>query len=167
MRAIDTNVLVRLITRDDERQVETAEEFVSKGAWVSHLVLAETSWVLDSVYDRTPEQIAKAIGMLLDHKQLTIQDQDAVEAALEKFRKNKGISFSDLFDSRNCPQERTPPFGKLRSGAGEARRYSAPVSRSYHKAVWAGHSGFMIKDSPAVIWRQLGGFCETRISGSS
>ena len=96
MRAIDTNVLVRLITRDDERQVETAEEFVSKGAWVSHLVLAETSWVLDSVYDRTPEQIAKAMGMLLDHKQLTIQDQDAVEAALEKFRKNKGISFSDL-----------------------------------------------------------------------
>lgn len=96
MRAIDTNVLVRLITRDDERQVETAEEFVSKGAWVSHLVLAETSWVLDSVYDRTPEQIAKAIGMLLDHKQLTIQDRDAVEAALEKFRKNKGMSFSDL-----------------------------------------------------------------------
>lgn len=96
MRAIDTNVLVRLITRDDERQVETAEEFVSKGAWVSHLVLAETSWVLDLVYDRTPEQIAKAIGMLLDHKQLTIQDQDAVEAALEKFRKNKGVSFSDL-----------------------------------------------------------------------
>ncbi len=96
MRAIDTNVLVRLITRDDERQVETAEEFVSKGAWVSHLVLAETSWVLDSVYDRTPEQIAKAIGMLLDHKQLTIQDQDAVEAALEKFRKNEGMSFSDL-----------------------------------------------------------------------
>ena len=96
MRAIDTNVLVRLITRDDERQVETAEEFVSKGAWVSHLVLAETSWVLNSVYDRTPEQIAKAIGMLLDHKQLTIQDQDAVEAALEKFRKNKGMSFSDL-----------------------------------------------------------------------
>ncbi len=96
MRAIDTNVLVRLITRDDERQVETAEEFVSKGAWVSHLVLAETSRVLDSVYDRTPEQIAKAMGMLLDHKQLTIQDQDAVEAALEKFRKNKGVSFSDL-----------------------------------------------------------------------
>jgi predicted nucleic-acid-binding protein len=96
MRAIDTNVLVRLITRDDKRQVETAEEFVTKGAWVSHLVLAETSWVLDSVYDRTPEQIAKAIEMLLDHKQLIIQDQDAVEAALEKLRKNKGMSFSDL-----------------------------------------------------------------------
>lgn len=96
MRAVDTNVLVRLIARDDEREVESAEEFVSKGAWVSHLVLAETSWVLDSVYDRTPDHIAKAIGMLLDHKQLTIQDQDVVEAALEKFRKNRGMSFSDL-----------------------------------------------------------------------
>jgi predicted nucleic-acid-binding protein len=96
MRAIDTNVLVRLITRDDERQVETAEEFVSKGAWVSHLVLAEASWVLDSVYDRTREQIAKAIGMLLDHQQLTIQDQDVVEAALDRFRKSKRVSFSDL-----------------------------------------------------------------------
>ena len=96
MRAIDTNVLVRLITRDDERQVEAAEAFVAKGAWVSHLVLAETSWVLDSVYDRTPEQIAKAIAMLLDHKQLTIQDRDVVEAALGKFRKNKRVSFSDV-----------------------------------------------------------------------
>ena len=96
MRAIDTNVLVRLITRDDPRQVEPAEDFVAKGAWVSHLVVAETSWVLDSVYGRTREEIAKAIAMLLDHKHLAIQDPDVVEAALEKFRKNKGVSFSDL-----------------------------------------------------------------------
>jgi len=96
MRAVDTNVLVRLITRDDERQVESAEAFVAKGAWVSHLVLAETSWVLDSVYHRTPEQIAKAIAMLLDHKALTIQDQDVVEAALGRFRKNRRVSFSDI-----------------------------------------------------------------------
>jgi predicted nucleic-acid-binding protein len=96
MRAIDTNVLVRLITRDDPRQVESAEEFVAKGAWVSHLVVAETSWVLDSVYERTHEEIAKAMAMLLDHKYLAIQDPDVVEAALEKFRKNKRVSFSDL-----------------------------------------------------------------------
>jgi len=96
MRAIDTNVLVRLITRDDPRQVEPAEDFVAKGAWVSHLVVAETSWVLDSVYERTREEIATAIAMLLDHKHIAIQDPDVVEAALEKFRKNKGVSFSDL-----------------------------------------------------------------------
>jgi predicted nucleic-acid-binding protein len=96
MRAIDTNVLVRLITRDNDRQVKSAEEFVAEGAWVSHLVLAETSWVLDSVYECTPEEIARAIAMLLAHKQLTVQDQDIVETALEKFRKHKGVSFSDI-----------------------------------------------------------------------
>jgi predicted nucleic-acid-binding protein len=48
MRAVDTNLLVRLIARDDERQVRVAEEFGSMGAWVSLLVLAETTWVLDT-----------------------------------------------------------------------------------------------------------------------
>ena len=95
MRAIDTNILVRLITRDDPRQVERAGQFIARGAWVSHLVIAEMSWVLDSVYGRTREEIGKAIMMLLDHEHLTIQEPDVVEAALVKFCK-KGVGFSDL-----------------------------------------------------------------------
>jgi predicted nucleic-acid-binding protein len=70
MRAVDTNVLVRLITRDDHKRVESAEEFVSKGAWVSHLALAETSWVLDSVFELGSEEIATAMEMLLNHEHL-------------------------------------------------------------------------------------------------
>ena len=58
MRAVDTNVLVRLATRDDARQTAAAEAFVSKGAWVAHLVLAEAMWVLDSVYALKPAEIA-------------------------------------------------------------------------------------------------------------
>lgn len=96
MRAIDTNVLVRLITRDDEKQTQSAEEFIARGAWVSHLVMAETSWVLDSVYDRSREEIASAVQMLLNHKQLTLQDQEVIGAALEKFRRHKRVSFSDV-----------------------------------------------------------------------
>jgi predicted nucleic-acid-binding protein len=95
MRAVDTNVLVRLIARDDRKQVESAEEFVSKGAWVSHLVLAETSWVLDSVFELKPEQIARAVDMLLNHEHVTIQDADVVAAALESFRKRPAVNFSD------------------------------------------------------------------------
>ena len=53
MRAVDTNVLVRLLVRDDLDQVKTAESFIAPGGWVSHLVLAEALWVLDAVYDRT------------------------------------------------------------------------------------------------------------------
>jgi predicted nucleic-acid-binding protein len=95
MRAVDTNVLVRLIVRDDRRQAEIAEQFVSRGAWISHLVLAEMSWVLDSVYELPPEQIATAVEMLLNHEHLTIQDAEVVTAALENFRKRPGVTFSD------------------------------------------------------------------------
>jgi predicted nucleic-acid-binding protein len=73
MRAVDTNVVVRLVVRDEVRQVLAAEEFIANGAWVSHLVLAETVWVLDAVYDLAAEQIAMAVDMLLNHKELTVQ----------------------------------------------------------------------------------------------
>ena len=95
MRAVDTNVLVRLVVRDDAEQASTAEEFIANGAWVSHLVLAETSWVLDAVYERSVEQIATAIEMLLNHEHLTVQDADVVAAAIENLRKRPALGFSD------------------------------------------------------------------------
>lgn len=95
MRAVDTNVLVRLVVRDDPEQVRSAESFTVPGAWVSHLVLAETMWVLDAVYDRTAEQVATAVDMLLNHRNLTIQDADIVSNALEHFRKTPALGFSD------------------------------------------------------------------------
>jgi len=95
MRAVDTNVVVRLVVRDDPEQVRAAEKFTSSGAWVSHLVLAETTWVLDAVYERSAEQIATAIDMLLNHKDLTLQDADVVTSALDQFRKRPVLGFSD------------------------------------------------------------------------
>jgi len=95
MRAVDTNVLVRLISRDDSRQTEAAESFVERGAWVSHLALAEATWVLAAVYDRTPADIVTAVEMLLNHQTLTIQDSDVVSAALDHFRRRPALGFSD------------------------------------------------------------------------
>ena len=95
MRAIDTNLLVRLLVRDSATQVDAAEAFIANGAWVSHLVLVETMWVLDAVYERTPRQIAKSIEMLLNHLSLTLQDAEVVAAALDKFNARPSIVFSD------------------------------------------------------------------------
>ena len=95
MRAVDTNVLVRLITRDQPKQVASAERFVARGAWVSLLALAETTWVLSAVYERRPEDIANAIDMLLAHRHLTLQDPDVVSAALAHFRRKPTFGFSD------------------------------------------------------------------------
>ena len=73
----------------------TASTFVEKGAWVSHLVPAETLWVLDAIYERAAQQIVRAIDLLLNHETLTLQDADVVALALEHFRARPTLGFSD------------------------------------------------------------------------
>ena len=95
MRALDTNVLIRLLTGDEPRHAALAETFVSSGAWISHLVLVEALWVLDSVYARPPAALARSIRMLLEHDSLVLQDSDTVEAALAHFVARPALGFSD------------------------------------------------------------------------
>jgi predicted nucleic-acid-binding protein len=95
MRAVDTNVLVRLITRDDPKQVAAAEAFAANGAWVSHLALAEATWVLAAVYDLGASEIARAVEMLLNHKDITLQESEVVAGALEHFQRKPALGFSD------------------------------------------------------------------------
>ncbi len=95
MLALDTNVLVRLLARDDARQALAADHAVAKGAWVSHLVLAEAIWVLDAVYARTAKQLIAALDLLLVHESLVLQDADVVSAALSQFRAKPMLGFSD------------------------------------------------------------------------
>lgn len=95
MRAVDTNLLVRLLVRDDAKQAAAAEAFVAKGAWVSHLVLAETVSVLDAVFGLGRKQIATAIDMLSRHTHLTLQDPDVVATALAHYRNHTKVGFSD------------------------------------------------------------------------
>lgn len=95
MRAVDTNVLVRLATRDDAKQVAAAETFIAGGAWVSHVVLVELVWVLSSVYGLDSSDIVRALEILQAHRDLTIQDPEVVAAALEQYRRKASVSFSD------------------------------------------------------------------------
>jgi predicted nucleic-acid-binding protein len=95
MRAVDTNVLVRLVTRDDPRQVAAAEAFVAKGAWVPHVVLVEAIWVLISVYELDAPAVATAVDILLNHRDLTVQDGETVAAALQQYRAKPSVGFSD------------------------------------------------------------------------
>ena len=95
MRAVDTNVLVRLLARDDSRQVAAAEFFIEKGAWVSVLALVEATWVLVSVYELSSKDLVKAIEMLLNHRDLVLQDAETVAGALELFRARPSLGFSD------------------------------------------------------------------------
>jgi predicted nucleic-acid-binding protein len=95
MRAVDTNVLVRMLVRDDRKQAAAADAFTAAGAWVSMLALTETIWVLSSVYERDATEIATAVDQLLNHRDLTLQDHDVVARALETFRARPRLGFSD------------------------------------------------------------------------
>ena len=113
MRAVDTNVLVRLITRDDPRQSVAAERFVEKGAWVSVLVLAEAAWVLTTVYGLTAKDLAVAIEMLLQHRDLVLQDAASVAEALELFRGKPALGFSDCLILQLARRAGHLPLGTL------------------------------------------------------
>ena len=95
MRAIDTNVLLRLIVHDDVDQAEAAADFVTPGAWVSHIVLAETLWVLKSVYGADASQIAATAAMLLEHDRVVLQDADAIRTALSEFKAHPKVDLVD------------------------------------------------------------------------
>ena len=95
MRAADTNVLVRLIARDDPAQIDAAETFISKGVWVSLVVLTEAVWVLQRAYQKTPQELMTIVEMLLAHEHITVQDADAVTSALRVFGRKPALGFSD------------------------------------------------------------------------
>lgn len=92
MHGVDTNVLVRLLVRDDERQFRAARSFVlgeaerGEPVLVGLLVLVETEWVLRSRYRRTKEEIADAFVALLSAVDIVIEDEASLEIALRRWR---------------------------------------------------------------------------------
>ena len=95
MPAADTNVIVRILVRDDAIQAAAADAFIRRGAWVSVLALAETMWVLETYYARSRDEIRSATRMLLEHRDVVLQDADVVEAALDLFRARSSLGLSD------------------------------------------------------------------------
>jgi predicted nucleic-acid-binding protein len=95
MRAADTNIVVRVLARDEPRQVRQAEAFVAGGAWISLLVLAEVIWVLATTYRLPWSDVADTIEKLLNHQEFVLEDPPTVAAALAQFRSRPALGFSD------------------------------------------------------------------------
>ncbi len=107
MLGVDTNVIVRYLTRDDKPQYERARRLidseVTKGepVLVSLLVLLETEWVLRSRYEMTKPEIVAAFSALLETADLTFEDEPTVETAIYSW-KDSAAEFADcLIEARN------------------------------------------------------------------
>ena len=83
MIAVDTNVLVRLLTGDEPKQTAAARSlFASEAIWIAKTVLLETGWVLRSLYGFEESAIRDAFTKLLGVKNVHVEDESSVAAAL-------------------------------------------------------------------------------------
>src|SRR5512141_1030723 len=107
MRGIDTNVLVRFLTRDDAAQFRRVQRFLdtqfaeAEPVLVNVIVLCETVWVLRSAYRVARHEIATALDRLLSASGLVIEDRDHVAAAVESYRRGPGDFADYLLGERN------------------------------------------------------------------
>jgi predicted nucleic-acid-binding protein len=89
MPAVDTNVLVRLLTGDDPDQTARAEALLPRGPlWVSTVVLVEAVWVLSAVYGWRKVHLLAMLCTLTDSRDFTVQEPTAVAAAIASYRES-------------------------------------------------------------------------------
>lgn len=107
MLGIDTNVLVRFLTKDDAVQSKQAENFLrhhcsaTTPGWISVIVLCELVWVLSRGYGHDKAQISSVIEHLLRTPFLALEDEGLVRNALKSWQGSK-LDFSDsLIAERN------------------------------------------------------------------
>jgi predicted nucleic-acid-binding protein len=94
MRAVDTNVIVRLFARDDAGQVTAARQaLASDSIFVPKTVVMEFEWVLRGVYGEPKAAIVAAIETIMATANVEVEDRAAVERALGWFR--RGMDFAD------------------------------------------------------------------------
>jgi predicted nucleic-acid-binding protein len=83
MIAVDTNVVVRLLTQDDPKQSGAARSLFAAGpVWIARTVLLETGWVLRSLYGFEEGAIREALTNLLGLKNVHTEDKRSMAAAL-------------------------------------------------------------------------------------
>jgi predicted nucleic-acid-binding protein len=112
--ALDTNVVVRLITMDDERQGERAVRLLAGApGLLLPTVMLEVAWVLESTYSIDPSDVAEALGRLLGLPNVTAWDQEAANAVVEAYA--AGMDFADamhLAMARSSPADGLATFDK-------------------------------------------------------
>jgi predicted nucleic-acid-binding protein len=92
--ALDTNVIVRVITRDDPAQARRAAALLRReDLWLSKTVLLETAWVLRYTYELNRPEVHRALLTLVGLGNLTVEDRPAVETALHWHQ--AGMDFAD------------------------------------------------------------------------
>lgn len=94
MVAVDTNVLVRLLTGDHAAQYKASVElFAREQIFIPISVLLETEWVLRAAFDLPPDRIQEGLRRVLGLPNVSVADSQRISRALDWHR--KGLDFAD------------------------------------------------------------------------
>ena len=98
MLGVDSNVLVRFFTRDDEGQFRQAADFFEgakdRSLFLSVIVLVEVNWTLRRGYKRARKDVLQTLEDLVHTRQFVIEDRDNVVRAIATARTTRA-DFSD------------------------------------------------------------------------
>ena len=107
MIAIDTNVLLRYLLRDDEVRSERARRVIesSERVLITDMVLAETAWTLAGRrYRATRADVIDLINNLLQDANLRFEDDEVVRSALQAYRRAEA-DFADALIVCNAEKQ--------------------------------------------------------------
>lgn len=94
MIAIDTNIIVRFLTKDDLGQYQAVLALFRKNEiWISHTVLLETAWVLQGIFDLSRDDLHSLLSDLINLEHVEMENYDVATASLEAFR--EGMDLAD------------------------------------------------------------------------
>ena len=100
MRGLDTNVLVRYLAADDEKQLAAADRLMAQcrrrqeQLFVPVLVVCEAVWVLESRYEQTKAAIVAALEQVLSTSLFVVEEEELIRQSLEAYSRGKG-DFAD------------------------------------------------------------------------
>jgi predicted nucleic-acid-binding protein len=104
MISVDTNVVVRLLTGDDQAQFKKAKAlFAKENILITTSVILECEWVLRYAYHFKPAEISDAFNSLFGLSNVTLQEQGVIHDAIELHQ--QGLDFADaihLTESRDA-----------------------------------------------------------------
>ena len=112
MIAIDTNVLLRYLFKPIDNnnpkwQVEIAEALINQAdkVFISAIVIAETEWVLESVFDCTRHEIYTVIHELVSNSKFQFEDWSALNNALLDYNEYHAVDLSDCLIARHAQNQ--------------------------------------------------------------
>jgi predicted nucleic-acid-binding protein len=104
--AVDTNILVRVLTRDDERQADRAASLIQKNEiWVAKTVMLETEWVLRDLYGFSRPEVLEALRMLAGLQNIHLEDSANVIKAFGWAE--AGLDFGDALHLASSQEARS------------------------------------------------------------